>query len=400
MTLLLLISLAVSVASESFGSLSVKTTLPSSGSINYGKSVLKDNFVINGSWWSLSTVYGYIYNLSVAYSTFVRREKIGVSYSGYNIYALVIGLGSKYMTMDGAIHGNEKTGTFGALAFANFLIRNWQDPYWNSRLHRVAVIMVPVLNPDGFVKNSYDFNPPDGGGLNGAGQNLNRQFPPGCTNTTAPEALAYLNLWAKYHPSVLVSHHTGQLNIVYWSQYMDSWDDTLTRYALQVANQSFVTNGHTETTSNGTWLGKMYSFRQAGYDDMTVAGAGYLYGAVAVLPEFWRPYPMYADVGIDYYLQIDKAMLSHLDNTVKTATAYSSSAARIVGVTENTTNASVTLHLDASSTSTVVRIYFAAMPTKVIIDGVTQKDAILWQYDSTTKIVKVESATDEITLFH
>jgi len=382
-------------------SLTTQVTIPTNGSINYNELVLKDEFVVDGEWWNLDTVNNYMYNLSEAFPSFVRREEIGVSCNGYSIYALIIGLGSKYMVIDGAIHGNEKTGTFGALKFANYLIRNWNDQYWNLRLRKVSVVMVPVLNPDGFVKNSFEFDPPNGGGLNGHGKNLNRQFPPGCTNTTEPEALAYLHLWAKYPPSVLVSHHTGQMNLAYWSQYMDAWDDTLVKYTLQIANQSFVANNHTETAGDGTWLGKMYHFYQAGYNDMTVAGAGYLYGAAAVLPEFWRPYTKYANAGTDFFFQIDKAMLSHLDNTIQTRTAYSSE--RLVEVRENSARAnfSVTIALDPynfPAQETISKIYSAAKPTGVSVDGTPEKEGTIWYYDSATRILTVKNATKEIVL--
>ncbi len=192
--------------------------VPTSGTIDYPSFQFRSDFVVNGKWWSLSTVNSYMYNLSVAFPSFVRREKIGTSCNGYGIYALIIGVGPKYMITDSAIHGNEKAGAFGALNFANCLISSWNDPYWNSRLREITVIIVPVLNPDGFVKDTFVFDPPDGGGLNGDGSNLNRDFPPGVLNTTAPEAVAYLNLWAKYPPSILVSDHTGETGVVYWSQ--------------------------------------------------------------------------------------------------------------------------------------------------------------------------------------
>jgi hypothetical protein len=91
---------------------------------------------------------------------------------------------------------------------------------------------------------------------------------------------------------------------------MSSQDKTLVRHALQGANQSLIANNHTEKAGDGTWLGEMHDFRQAGIDSMTVAGAGFLYGSMAVLAEFWRPYPKYADVGTDFFFQIDMEMLS------------------------------------------------------------------------------------------
>lgn len=391
----LVILLLCAFALECF-SLQFPTLIPTSGSISYTP-VLDDNFVVQNKWWDLDTVYDYMYNLSAAYSGFVRREKIGVSCNGYDVYALVIGSGSKYMIIDGAIHGNEKMGTFGALKFANYLIRNWNDPYLNARLHRVAVVIVPVLNPDGFSKDSFAFDPPDGGGCNGNGANLNREFPPGVTNTTEPEAVAYLNLWAKYKPSVVVSHHTGAANIVYWSQYMDSWDDLLVKDALQVANQSFVKNNHRENASDGTFLGKINSFGQAGYDSMTVAAAGYLYGAVAVLPEFYRPYETFADVGTDYFFQIDKAMLSNLDNTLQTSTVYSSLG--LIDVVESATNVTITLNTyDSYTQMTTSKLYCDAIPTYVWVDGVKLGQGTVWTYDLNTKILTVADATEEIVV--
>lgn len=392
---LLYILLLGTLVFESYSLQSASIVVSTTGSVSYA-SVLNDGFVVGGKWWNLETVYAYMSNLSSTFSSFVRREKIGVSYNGYDIYALVIGTGYRYMVIDGAIHGNEKLGTFGALRFANYLIRNWGDPYWNARLHRVTVVMVPVLNPDGFVKDTFAFDPPDGGGCNGNGVNLNRQFPPGVTNTTEPEAIAYLDLWAKYVPTVVVSHHTGSANIVYYSQYMDSWDDLLVKDALQVANQSFVSNGHNENASDGTNLWKINSFGQAGYDSMTVAGAGFLYGAVAVLPEFYRPYETYADVGTDYFLQIDKAMLSNLDNALQTNTVYSS--AGLIRIAGNATKVTVTLNNFISTTATISKVYCTDLPSEVWIDGMKTNQGPIWQYDSNTKIVTIRNATKEIMI--
>lgn len=110
----------------------------------------------NGSvWFDINWVYNRIGTLATQNSDIASKISIGKSLEGRDITALTIGKGSRNMIIDGAIHGNEKVGTFSSLRVAELLLEYYRsNPSWQSKLNQYKVIIVPVLNPDGFVRNT------------------------------------------------------------------------------------------------------------------------------------------------------------------------------------------------------------------------------------------------------
>jgi hypothetical protein len=192
-------------------------------------------WMANGqNWWDLNQVYNHIDAIVAENSPLTRKIIIGHSVQGREIPAIFIGNGTKTAIIDGSIHGNEKSVTFAALRTAKLLTDYYHtDPCWTSKLTEYTIIIIPVLNPDGFVLNTRE---------NANGVNLNRQFPPEGT-TTQPEAWALRDLMAAYPPTIYVNMHEGYhyypLHMIYGA-YETSATKTLTINALKAANETFV----------------------------------------------------------------------------------------------------------------------------------------------------------------
>ncbi|MEM5794635.1 MAG: LamG-like jellyroll fold domain-containing protein [Candidatus Aenigmatarchaeota archaeon] len=105
-------------------------------------------------WWDINWVNTFTDSLATNNPEIVSKIVIGKSLEGRDISAILIGKGNRYVIIDGAIHGNEKLSTFASLRFAEMIIENYKARgYWYDRLQELKVIIVPILNPDGFVHN-------------------------------------------------------------------------------------------------------------------------------------------------------------------------------------------------------------------------------------------------------
>jgi hypothetical protein len=272
-------------------------------------------WMANGqSWWNLTWVYSRVDVIVSGNGDICRKWIIGHSVEGREIPAIVIGSGSRYAIIDGSIHGNEKTGTFACLRIAELLIEYYRsDPYWISRLTEYTIIVIPVLNPDGFTRNTRD---------NANGIDLNRQFPPD-SPTTEPEAWALRNLMGNYTPTVYVNIHEGgswyPLHMIY-GEYEQGTNKSLTIIAMQQANSTFVGLQHwgwfTEQSSH-VWIGKVNTIvAGGGAAGMATDYASWAYGSSCMLLEtfmwsqtwgarkcFW---------GLDYYPAVILSFLQHV----------------------------------------------------------------------------------------
>jgi len=105
-------------------------------------------------WWDINWVNNFTTNLADNNPDIVSKIVIGKSLEGRDITAILIGKGNRYAIIDGTIHGNEKLSTFASLRFAEMIIENYRNRgYWYDRLQELKIIIVPILNPDGFVHN-------------------------------------------------------------------------------------------------------------------------------------------------------------------------------------------------------------------------------------------------------
>ena len=243
-------------------------------------------WMANGlSWWNLTRVYNYIDILVSENNDVLEKWVIGKSVEGRNITAVVIGEGNKNVIIDGSIHGNEETVTFACLRIIELLVDNYRsDPRRRSRLlNDWRIIIIPVLNPDGFAANTR---------RNADGKDLNRQFPPGA-ETTEPEAWVLRYLMGNYTPTVYVNLHTGYYHYPNWMMYGHHEQDpnrTITVEAMRQANETFASLGHwgwfTEHDKH-VWIGKVQAIADSGsdYNSMAVAYASWQHNASCMLLE-------------------------------------------------------------------------------------------------------------------
>ena len=240
-------------------------------------------WVANGRvYHNLDWVYNRIDMIVNQNSDVAKKYVIGYSVEGRPIPLIKIGTGNRYAIVDGAIHGNEKIGTFACLRAAELLIQYYRsDPSWTSRLNEYTVLIIPVLNPDGFYRNSR---------VNSNGYDLNRQFPPGGT-TTEPEAWALRWLMGNCTPTAYITMHESgpeyPLDMM-WGNYEGGTNKTLTRLAMQEANKTFTELKHWGWYTEGgesIWIGKVDAIYSAGITSMTVAYASYTYGTSCMLLE-------------------------------------------------------------------------------------------------------------------
>lgn len=113
-------------------------------------------WMANGAqWWDLTWIYNRMDTLTNGNRDIVSEKVIGTSLEGNDIRAIYIGKGNRYAIIDGDIHGDEKTGAFASLRMAELLVDYYRsDPSWTTKLNQYKVIIVPVVNPDGFVRNT------------------------------------------------------------------------------------------------------------------------------------------------------------------------------------------------------------------------------------------------------
>ena len=264
-------------------------------------------------WWNLTWVYNYIDSIVNENNDISQKWVIGQSVEGRDISAIVIGNGTRYAIIDGSIHGNEKTGTFACLRIAELLIEYYRsDSFWKSRLTEYTVIIIPVLNPDGYVHNTRE---------NANGMDLNRQFPPKAT-TTEPEAWALRWLMGNYTPTVYIAIHEGYywypLDILY-GNYEEDYAN-LTTSAISLAARAFAGLRHwgwfTEHNSS-VWIGKVHGVWRAGENSMTIAYASWKYNASCmhletfVWSSAWNAKKCLW--GIDYYCAIIISFLQYIE---------------------------------------------------------------------------------------
>ena len=136
----------------------------------------------------------------------VPWETIGKSVEGRDIYQYVTGDGEKNVLIIGGFHGAEIRGAELALEFAGYLHVEKPD------LSGVRMVVVPVLNPDGLVRQTR---------VNANSVDINRNFPtenwtteargprynPGQTPASEPETRLAMHLVESLSPACIVSIH-------------------------------------------------------------------------------------------------------------------------------------------------------------------------------------------------
>lgn len=252
--------------------------------------------------------------------------RIGKSVLGRDINATRFGNGSRYIVVDGAIHGNEKHVTPALLRLLEVVQENFEaNGYWKDKLSQVGVIVIPILNPDGYVSHSR---------YNANGKDLNRQFPPG-KNTTEPEAWALRWLWGNYSTIIYVNLHTGRhwqpLDYFYAYSYAATTVDVggFSKQNIYWTGDEFKSLNHWGYYDEESWstnplpIGKVRLFCvNSGTWGQADLGASYLHNISAYLVESFVWSSSYSGVNhkarqmlwaMDYYVTTVLGHISQLD---------------------------------------------------------------------------------------
>ena len=271
-------------------------------------------WMANGTkWFDLPWIYSRVDSILNGNTDIARKSIIGYSVNGRQIPALFIGKGTKYAIIDGSIHGNEKTGAFAVLRLAELFMDYYRtDAYWQSKLAEYTVILIPVMNPDGFVADSR---------FNAHGVDLNAQFPPDGV-TTEPEAWALRNLMGNYTPTIYINMHEGAQwypSYLIIGNYESGTNKALTVNAMHAANNTFVDLRHWGWyTEEGAkiWIGKVNTIAQGTKQGMSISYASYQFQASCMLIETF----VWSDDwgsrkslwGLDYYPTIVLSFIRNL----------------------------------------------------------------------------------------
>jgi len=255
----------------------------------------------------------------------VSLLRIGKSALGRDINATRFGNGTRYCVIDAALHGEEKNPTLSVLRLLEVIQNDFDgNGYWKRRLNEISVIVIPIMNPDGYISGSR---------YNGHGIDLNRQFPP--QNTTEPEVWALRWLWGNYSTFVYVNLHEGrhwQPLDYYYSINYTTINVEVTGFSKQniywTANDFEILN-HWGYYTEGTWstnpvpIGQVRLFSQhAGSGGQANLGASYLYNISSYLVESFVWSSDYNGTNhkarqilwaMDYYVATALGLTSHID---------------------------------------------------------------------------------------
>jgi len=243
--------------------------------------------------------------------------RIGKSVLGRDINATVFGNGSRYIVIDAAIHGNEKNPTPALLRLLEVIQENFEmGGYWKERLKEVRVIVIPILNPDGYVKNTRE---------NANGQDLNRQFPPDGT-TTEPEAWALRWLWGNYSTFLYINLHEGRYWYpldYYYAANLPTDPVNIKAFSRQncywTADDFRALRHWGYYTENGlnVNIGKVKTIGVSLLNNTAYVGASYLYNISSYLIEsfVWSPAYKARQMlwAMDFYISTVLGLISHFD---------------------------------------------------------------------------------------
>jgi len=345
-------------------------------------------FAIGTNWPSITWVYSWMVNFTGANSDVVSMRSVGTSVQARPINALFVGNGSRYSIVDGSIHGNEKSTTFACLRLAEVIIEDYRvGGYWNKRLEEYTIIIIPILNPDGFAAGTRE---------NANGADLNRQFPPG-SNTTEPEAWALRWLMGNYTPTIYVNNHEGgtvEPNKIFYGPYQEATQKNFSMDNIGFAMAAFAALDHWGYFTDGglnLWIGKMHGPFQGG-SNYAIAYASWKYQTSSMLVESIVTSPRKCLYAADLYVCLALSFLSHFDKLVEdNFTVYSNAKIKSVAW-----SGQLRIQIDGSelTKSSITKVYVGdrVKPVTVKIDGEERAEGDGWAFD--LGIITVTSASN------
>jgi protein MpaA len=180
-----------------------------------------------------------------------KEHIIGYSVENRPIYLIEIGSGKEITLILGVIHGDEPQGKYIIERLKEYLKKNM------SILKNKKVLLIPVANPDGFIKKTR---------VNARGVDLNRNFPtkdwgtirkkkrynPG-QRKPEPETQAIIKVIELYKPDKIIAIHS-------YHRYCNNYDGPAKKLAetMQKYNKYPVKSyiGYPTPGSLGTYAGK------------------------------------------------------------------------------------------------------------------------------------------------
>jgi len=345
-------------------------------------------------WRSLDWIYDWMTNFTQRNGDFVSMQSIGTSIQGRAINALFIGKGTRNLIADAAIHGDEKTGTHAILRFAE-LLEQWyrNDAGWQQKLSQYRIILIPVLNPDGYVAHAR---------CNAHGEDLNRQFPPE-TQTTEPEAWALRWLMGNYTPVLYVTLHVGgqyyPLDVFYPGWSVDPYRK-YTRWAAQQSDLDFQDLQHWGTKYD-VWVGSYDQIAPSGFREMSSEYAFYAHNSTSLLLEQFGGMPNSQLYGQEFYITAMLGLLLHHDRTsgfMLHSNAFIVSTKYTIYDVENLMAEIDATAPDQVTDTRILDLEGHGKPYYVYIDGSLKAEGEGWSWDSMTNTTTVTVATESIVL--
>jgi len=348
------------------------------------------------SWRSLEWINSWMTNFTSANSDIVTMRQIGKSVLGRAINALFIGKGTRYFIADGAIHGDEKSGSFGLIRFAELVVEWYRTSQsWQGKLTQYKIILIPVLNPDGYVANTRE---------NGRGRDTNRNFPPGAT-TTEPEAWALRWLMGNYTPTQYATLHADgpsyPMYVFYAGLSVEPYR-TYVKLAVSEGNVTFSGLKHWGTIYDGDSVGKYNYIGPSGSQSMSNEYAYYAHRAVSILVEHPSQNRPGANMhGQEFYITALLSLFLHHD---RTSGFMVQSNAFVVEATYSTPVAlyisidTTYLAGDRLSNTKILDFNGRGKPTLVYIDDVLRTEGDKWSWDSSKNTTTITGALETVLL--
>jgi hypothetical protein len=329
--------------------------------------------------------------------------RIGKSVLGRDINATRFGRGSRYIIVNGAIHGDEKNTVPALLRLLEVIQENFEaNGCWKNRLDEVSLIVIPILNPDGYVSNTRE---------NANGKDLNRQFPPGST-TTEPEAWALRWLWGNYSTFVYIDLHEGRYwypNDYCYALYLPTNPVDIKAFSIQncywTADDFQALHHWGYYTENGlnVNIGKVRTVGQSFTNNTAYACASYFYNISGYLMESlaWSPAFKARQMlwAMDFYISTVLGIASHFDRlraddflvvtqgNVKSLVWTSP----ILHLAIDTSN-----HVAAATFTTKIDVGDRPKPLHVFIDNQEKSEGNGWTYSN--GIISITGAQNSVEI--
>lgn len=345
---------------------------------------------------TLATQTAWWQAFAYAHPTWANWSKLEhLSQGGRDQNVSFIGSGSRYIWLESAIHGNEKIPTYASRAVAEYIVADAEaGGIWATRLTEVTVIILPILNVDGYNDNHREDE---------AGRDLNRQWEPGATTpTNCAEVWNIKNLIGNLSsvPIMFIDLHEGgssEPNDYIYAAYMPSSPLDVKGFGittLQNSRTEWQTRNHWGNFTDGGYnfpIDTIHAIEQGSITSMAEQWASQQ-GMMAVLPEsiVWSPSlaAIQTLYGIDYYTNLVLRCISSQDR-MRPENFLVYARGNIKSMTYD--NEVLKLKIDSSAlsspaTTSIVKVDVGngTKPLSVLMDGVVLTEGAGWTWSATT----------------